>query len=111
MKRIGTVAREAVADGRFARIAYPPFDVLVAIVDGEPTAIEDACNHAGASLAEGDRSGDGRCVACPLHGYTFNLSTGALVEPKGLCGPQRAYRAEIIGDEIVVFDDFELTLL
>lgn len=110
-KVVGAVSTEAVAHGGFARIAYPPFDVLVAIVDGTPVAIEDACNHAGASLAEGDRTADGRCVACPLHGYIFNLRTGALVEPKGLCGPQRAYRAELVGDEIVVFDDFELTLI
>ncbi len=84
--------------------------MLVALVDGKPVAIEDACNHAGASLVEGDRSDDGQCVACPLHGYIFSLHTGALLEPKGMCGPQRSYRAEFVGDEIVVFDDFELTI-
>ncbi len=110
MRRVGAVPKDVVADGSFARVSYPPFDVLVTTVDGRPVAIEDACNHAGASLVEGDRSDDGRCVACPLHGYIFSLHTGALIEPKGMCGPQRTYRAEIEGDEIVIFDDFELTI-
>ena len=35
------------------RLPYPPFDVLVAWAEEEVFAIEDACNHAGASLAEG----------------------------------------------------------
>ena len=68
------------------RLAYPPFDVLVAEVDGAPYAIECACNHAGASLAEGPRSGDhGENVACPMHGYVFSLTTGALLRPRRLC--------------------------
>ena len=84
------------------RLEWPPFHVLVALVDGAPVAIEDACNHAGASLAEGDR--DGGCVSCPMHGYRFDLRTGALLEPQGLCDAQRVYPARLEGDEVVVYD-------
>jgi len=45
------------------RLEYPPFHVLVALVGTTPCAIEDACNHAGASLSEGERRG--ACVICP----------------------------------------------
>jgi len=92
------------------RLAYPPFHVLVAIVDGVPCAIEDACNHAGASLSEGERRG--RSVACPMHGYVFDLSTGRLVEPGGLCDDQRRFEARFDRDDVVVWDPGpEVTLI
>jgi nitrite reductase/ring-hydroxylating ferredoxin subunit len=84
------------------RLDDPPFHVLVARVGEEPVAIEDACNHAGASLSEGGRRGD--CVICPMHGYIFELETGRLVEPRGLCGDQRTFVARREGDEVVVWD-------
>ena len=85
------------------RLEHPPFHVLVALVDGAPCAIEDACNHAGASLSEGERH-DG-CVACPMHGYIFELKTGRLVAPLGLCENQRRFAATLAGDSVVVWDD------
>jgi nitrite reductase/ring-hydroxylating ferredoxin subunit len=84
------------------RLDWPPFHVLVAMVDGAPCAIEDACNHAGASLSEGDRRGS--CVVCPMHAYAFELSTGCLVEPRGLCDDQRRLIARVEGDDVVVWD-------
>ena len=102
MRLVGRVPRERLAAGALERIEWPPFDVLVAIVDGVPCAIEDACNHAGASLAEGERKG-GR-VTCPMHGYIFELATGRLIEPRGLCGDQRRYLARYEGPDVVVWD-------
>ena len=90
---VGRVPRAELEGGHFVRLTYEPFHVLVALVDGQPVAIEDACNHAGASLSEGDRKGD--CVSCPMHGYLFDLRTGRLVEPKGLCTDQRTYVARL----------------
>jgi nitrite reductase/ring-hydroxylating ferredoxin subunit len=94
------------------RLDDPPFHVLVAIVEDTPCAIEDACNHAGASLSEGERRGGPdhaplRCltqVVCPMHGYIFDLVTGRLVAPRGLCGDQRRLSARFDGDDVVVWD-------
>jgi nitrite reductase/ring-hydroxylating ferredoxin subunit len=102
LKRVGQVPRADLEGGAMARLVWPPFDVLVALVDGEPFAIEDACNHAGASLSEGDRHG--RCVSCPMHGYRFELTTGRLIEPRGLCDHQRTFVACFEGDDVVVWD-------
>jgi nitrite reductase/ring-hydroxylating ferredoxin subunit len=99
---VGRVPRERLAGGALVRLAWPPFHVLVAMVDGAPCAIEDACNHAGASLSEGERQG--RCVSCPMHGYVFDLSTGRLVEPRGLCDDQRRLVAQSDGEDVVVWD-------
>jgi nitrite reductase/ring-hydroxylating ferredoxin subunit len=84
------------------RLDYPPFHVLVARVGGAACAIEDACNHAGASLSEGEREGD--CVSCPMHGYVFELATGRLVVPQGLCGDQRRFAASVTGGDVTVWD-------
>jgi nitrite reductase/ring-hydroxylating ferredoxin subunit len=92
---VGRVRRVELEGGALVRLPYAPFHVLVALVDGAPVAIEDACNHAGASLSEGDRMGD--CVSCPMHGYVFELRSGRLVEPRGLCGDQRTFVARFEG--------------
>jgi nitrite reductase/ring-hydroxylating ferredoxin subunit len=102
-KLIGRVARRHLDGGAMLRLDYPPFHVLVALVDERPCAIEDACNHAGASLSEGER--DERCVACPMHGYRFDLLTGRLVAPLGLCPDQRRFLAQLVGEDVVVWED------
>jgi nitrite reductase/ring-hydroxylating ferredoxin subunit len=102
VKLVGRVARERLAGGAMVRLAWPPFHVLVALVDDAPCAIEDACNHAGASLSEGER--EGGCVTCPMHGYVFELSTGRLVLPRGLCDDQRTLVARLEGGDVVVWD-------
>lgn len=84
------------------RLDDPPFHVLVTLVNDEPHAIEDACNHAGASLSEGARRGGN--VICPMHGYIFELATGKLLEPRGLCGDQRTFVARREGDHVAVWD-------
>jgi 3-phenylpropionate/trans-cinnamate dioxygenase ferredoxin subunit len=107
-KVVGRVELVDVKAKGTVRLEFPPFDVLVAWVDGEVFAIEDACNHAGASLAEGWL--EDKCVVCPMHGYVFDLASGKLLRPKGLCGDQRRFRATIEGDEVVVYDDFTLSV-
>jgi nitrite reductase/ring-hydroxylating ferredoxin subunit len=90
------------------RLSYPPFDVCLFYAGGEVFAIEDACNHAGASLCEGSVS-DGN-ISCPMHGYIFSLATGQLVAPKGLCDDQRTFRVTVQGDRVLVDDTFELEI-
>jgi nitrite reductase/ring-hydroxylating ferredoxin subunit len=45
-----------------------------------------------------------------MHAYVFELRTGRLLRPKGLCGDQRTYEAEIEGDEVAVYDTFSLVI-
>lgn len=111
MKLVGTLSKDALANGAHVRFPYPPFDVLVAMVHGEPRAIEDACNHAGASLAPGPRTKDGACIVCPVHGYVFELVTGKLRSPRGLCGDQRTFVIkEEANDMLSIWDPFEVVV-
>jgi len=109
LKLVGSLARASLEGGAMVRLVYPPFHVLVALVNGLPYAIEDACNHAGASLSEGER--EGACVSCPMHAYVFELATGRLVRPRGFCDDQRCFVARFDGDDVVVLDPGALTLV
>lgn len=108
MKLVGRVSLARLRTEGLVRLAYPPFDVCVGLVDGAPYAVEDGCNHAGASLSEGRL--DGERLSCPMHGYVFSLKNGQLLAPKGLCDDQRTFRVTIEGDDVVVEDDFELSV-
>lgn len=108
MKLVGKVSLAEVKEQGLVRISHAPFDIVVAWVDGEVFAIEDACNHAGASLAEGWLEGD--CIVCPMHAYVFELRTGKLARPRGLCGDQRTYTVKVEGDDVAIFDSFHLVI-
>jgi 3-phenylpropionate/trans-cinnamate dioxygenase ferredoxin component len=109
LKLVGRVAREALVGVDFVKLDYPPWNVLVALVDGAPFAIEDSCNHAGASLCEGPREGD--TVICPMHGYIFSLRTGALLAPLRLCDAQRTFATTVEGDDVLVWDNFHVQIV
>ncbi len=111
MKVVARLPLVDVASGDLVRVPHPPFDILVSLVDGAPCAIEDACNHAGASLALGERDASGKCVVCPVHAYIFDLATGACVAPKGLCDDQRRYIARVEGDDVVVYDPLNVVVI
>lgn len=58
------------------RFEHGALAVLVALVDGEPRAVADACLHKGASLAGGlCREG---VVTCPSHWWRYDLRDGSL---------------------------------
>ncbi len=107
-KLVGRVPVSKLGPGEKFRLAYPPFDVLVVNADGVAYAIEDACNHAGASLAEG-RLRDCQ-ISCPMHGYVFDVRTGELLLPRGLCGNQRTFEVVRDGDDWVVYDPATLPI-
>jgi nitrite reductase/ring-hydroxylating ferredoxin subunit len=108
-KLVARIPRASLDGGEAIRVEYPPYDVLVALVDGEPRAIEDACNHAGASLSEGPI--ENGCIMCPQHGYVFSLVTGKLIVPLGLCDDQRTFITRIEGDDVAIYDDGALLIL
>ena len=81
--------------------AFEAGDQRVAVfqVDGNFFAIDDACPHAGASLAEGYVEGDK--VGCPWHYAEFELSTGNHVSAPATCGV-KTYPVTVNGDDLLV---------
>jgi len=66
-------------------------------VDGTFYAIDDACTHAGASLAEGPVAGS--VVTCPWHGATFDIKTGAVLSDPAYEGVG-THNVKLEGDDI-----------
>jgi 3-phenylpropionate/trans-cinnamate dioxygenase ferredoxin subunit len=102
------MSRQDLLPGTMKRIDYPPFHVLVVNLGGIPYAIDDTCNHAGESLSHGELCGSE--VTCTAHGYLFDVRTGALVSPKGLCDNQRTFEVCVEGDDFVVYDQIPVVL-
>ena len=101
-KLVARLKKVELAPGTTRRLDYPPFDVLIVNIGGIVYAIDDTCNHAGESLSKGEL--DGCQVVCPAHGYTFDVRTGHLIEPAGLCDNQRTFEVASEADEFVVYD-------
>ena len=85
--------------GEMIAVEVDSEQVLLANVDGNIHAVDDICSHAYASLSEGDLNGEE--VECPLHGGSFNVTTGTPVNPP-VSEPIRVYRVQIDGDDILV---------
>lgn len=62
-------------------------------------AIDDACTHMGASLAEGEVEGEN--VLCPWHAALFSLRTGATAGLPAR-GGVKAYPCRVNGDGVEV---------
>jgi len=99
------VAKEAVPAGCVRRFDSGVGPLAVYNLNGRYYATEDGCTHATASLSEGDLIDDD-CIACPVHGGTFHIPSGA---PTGFpCDhPLRTYRVEEQGRVIRIRLDQE----
>jgi nitrite reductase (NADH) small subunit len=70
------VAASDLPPGSATMVAVGEYDIAVFNVDGEIFAIDDVCPHFAGSLHEGTVSGE--TVACPQHGWCFNLRDGSM---------------------------------
>ena len=64
------------------RFEHGTLPVLIAMVDGQPRAVSDACLHKGVSLA-GGLCRDG-VVTCPSHWWRYDLRDGQLEGSPGV---------------------------
>jgi nitrite reductase/ring-hydroxylating ferredoxin subunit len=60
--------------GTMKRVTAFNEDILLSNVGGEIYATQNDCGHQRASLAKGKL--EGNIVTCPLHGATFDVTTG-----------------------------------
>ena len=68
-------------------------------VDGSIHAISDSCTHVGGPLSEGEL--EGRIVTCPLHGATFDVTTGEKTGPPAASDVD-CFRVRVEGDDIQI---------
>ena len=72
--------------------------IAVFNVGGQYFAIENDCKHRGGPLGDGEL--DGTTVTCPLHAWTYDVTTGECFDDPA-CGVAR-YPVTIDGDDILV---------
>lgn len=98
MQFVDVCALESIALGGSLAVRAAGRDVALFNVDGAVHAIENACHHAGAALSGGKLCG--RIVACPAHGWKYDVTTGAL-----LVAPQMSvqkFQVEIVDGRVRV---------
>lgn len=67
-------------------------------VDGRYYAIDNTCVHRGGPLGEGDLEGE--VVACPWHGWEYNVKTGACINNPSAC--VKTYSVLVEGTDLKV---------
>ena len=72
--------------------------VAVFNVEGTFYAIDDTCVHRGGPLGEGEV--DGKIVACPWHGWRYDVTTG--VNQLNPAVTVSKYEVKVEGDDVLV---------
>jgi 3-phenylpropionate/trans-cinnamate dioxygenase ferredoxin component len=86
--------------GQLARVEADGVGICLAHTsDGSIYAINDTCTHEETSLSEGDLMGYE--VECPSHMSTFDVRTGAVIEPPAPDAVQ-TYPVEVVGNDVYV---------
>lgn len=85
MNDLGPVSQVPVGEGRTFAVADHQIAVF-RLRDGSLRAVDAVCPHKGGPLADGLADDD--VVVCPLHGATFDMSTGTEL---GGGAPVRSY--------------------
>lgn len=77
-------------------------DQIVAVfrIDGKFTAINDICPHMGASLSAGHLNREDLTVACPWHGWRFNVVDGAWADNPRV--KTDVFEVRVVDDQIQV---------
>jgi len=70
---VGRIGEIPVGEGRVVDAAGKALALFN--VDGTYRAIDNTCSHRGGPLGEGDL--EGMIVACPWHGWRWDVTTGA----------------------------------
>jgi nitrite reductase/ring-hydroxylating ferredoxin subunit len=76
------IGRDELGDGTCKLVTVNGAEVAVFRRQDRIYAIQNRCPHEGGALSAGTL--DGEDVICPLHGYRFNLETGACATDPGL---------------------------
>jgi 3-phenylpropionate/trans-cinnamate dioxygenase ferredoxin subunit len=94
------VARAAdIAPGETHRVRANGAIIAIYNVDGTFYATDDTCTHEEASLSDGWL--EDTEITCPLHGATFDVTTGAVLTLPAT-KPLRTYAVRLEGDDIYI---------
>lgn len=73
-------------------------EIAIFNVGGEFHAIENDCKHRGGPLGDGEL--DGTTVTCPLHAWTYDVTSGECFDDPD-CAVER-FAVKVEGDDLLV---------
>jgi len=73
-------------------------EIAIFNVDNNFYAIDNTCLHRGGPLGDGDLSG--KNVSCPLHGWEYDITTGATVADPSV--KVKIYEVKVEGEDVLV---------
>lgn len=83
MNFVETYSLHDLAPGTARPVRIGTTDIVLCNVEGNIHALENSCLHAGAALSGGQLCG--KVLACPVHGWRYDVTTGALLVAPGKC--------------------------
>jgi nitrite reductase/ring-hydroxylating ferredoxin subunit len=106
---VATVKVDELPDGKPVQTRVGDAEILIVRNGEELFAIGNRCTHQQAPLHRGPVkfSGSLRTVRCPLHGSTFDLATGRVIQGPAT-RPEPSYETRVV-DGVVQIRDREQT--
>ena len=89
---------EQIPPGQALEIEYEGRIYAIFNIGGKLHAIDGVCPHQGGPLADGAL--EGTCVACPWHGWQFDVSSGK--SPLGPKIKQTVFEVKLEGEDVLV---------
>jgi nitrite reductase/ring-hydroxylating ferredoxin subunit len=96
--RVARVSDIRPGRGRTVKIGLR--EVGLYVIDGRIHAVDGVCPHMRGPLAEGRLAGAE--VTCPWHGWRFDVTTGACLDPARSWARLRVHEVRIEGDDVLV---------
>lgn len=87
---VDVLAASDLAEGELVEVFVDDESVVLCRIDGEVHAVHGLCPHAAGPLADGHL--DGHTLVCPMHGWGFDVRTGACSVAADLPVPTIAVR-------------------
>jgi nitrite reductase/ring-hydroxylating ferredoxin subunit len=95
---VKVAAAKDVAPGQGKVVEAGGREIALFNVGGTFHAIDNTCKHRGGSLGEGEL--DGTVVTCPLHAWTYDVTSGECFDDPA-CGIQ-TFPVKIEGDDVLI---------
>ncbi|MGH7819512.1 MAG: nitrite reductase small subunit NirD [Candidatus Binatia bacterium] len=87
-----------VAEGTGKTVDANGREIALFKVGGKFHAIDNVCKHRGGPLGEGEL--DGTVVTCPLHAWTYDVTTGECFDDPSC--PVETFAVKVEGDDVLV---------
>jgi len=95
---IKVVGKADIPEGRGKVVTLEGNAIALFNVGGNFHAIDNTCKHAEGPLGEGEL--DQAQVTCPLHGWQYDVTTGACLTDSSVS--QKKYNVKVEGDDILI---------